>query len=842
MTVSGDPDSGGAAQLPSGAARALTRLQTVLRDHPATQVQPELVIGIAGVPPSVDAALEELGVACPDAPESLVIGQLPGSRLLVAGSDELGLAYGLSEVARAFQCAAPDSDLLDAVQDRIESPALSWRSMQVFVCNRNLEAAWYYSADFWSSYLDQLVDYRYNNLSLTFGHQTPYLTPPYPFLVDMSDFTPVRLRGYGVEDRERALTALRQISEMTRERGLHFTLGIWAQRPEPFGAPMIDGLDEVDAREFNAAGLERLLAACPGIDGLQLRLNYESGIDESGQAGYFERQFRAVAACGRPIRLDLRAKGLADEVIEQARALVPDTVVSTKFWCEHLGQPYAMPVIRSEDIANYRRYGYWDLLSRPGVPLIYRLWSAGSQRALLWGAPGWVSSFVRACAAQTDGFEVMAPLSNKGGINHPGGAWRLLDGAYQPHRWEYQRYWMFSLLFGRLGYDPEADTRIWQRELRLRFGAAATPVERGYEAAGQILPLLTTVLQSSASLWSFWPEMYAGRTLKLDMAVEPSDPTQFYGVAEYVGQAIAGQLCGKWTPLQVADRLDELADECREVVVEADAELAVDNERVDRSAAAGELAGSERGGAEYRGTRLDFLIYAALASFHADRLRAMTQLAFYLRTGCGERIEAARRDFGRAREHWKELVASTDGVYHDDLVFGYRSDENYPEGLLSRDLNYRHDGHWKDRTAVVEADGRYLREIAARVRSLEVPGQHYPGERGLPPLPQIDCRLRVQAGGGRDLAVRLELSEPVGRVVCHHRPMLQFRPFSQAAMRCASAGEYELLIPISEIDSTCGLMLFFELRITGGEARRWPDWREGAPYLVVETAATGEKR
>ena len=47
-------------------------------------------------------------------------------------------------------------------------------------------------------------------------------------------------------------------------------------------------------------------------------------------------------------------------------------------------------------------------------PLIHRLWSAGSQRVLLWGDPEWVRRFARSCTLGGGGFKVMAPLTNKG--------------------------------------------------------------------------------------------------------------------------------------------------------------------------------------------------------------------------------------------------------------------------------------------------------------------------------------------------------------------------------------------------------------------------------------------
>ena len=810
-------------QLPSGARLALSRLTAALAVHLElkTGVAPiRLVVGLAGSSAAVDEALAGLGIACPQAPESLAIGRLPDYGLVIAGRDELGLAYALAEVARTVGHAQKGTDPLTEVVEAIEEPSLSWRSMQLFLCNRDLESEWYFDSRFWNDYLDQLVDFRYNNLSLTFGHQTPYLTPPYPFLVDMSDFEEVGLLQYTVADRERGLQALRQVSELTRERGLHFTLGIWSQRPEPFGEPMISGLDKVDMVEFNAVGLERLLAACPQIDGVQFRMNYESGIPEDRQAEFYQRQFRAVAECGRPIRLDLRAKGLSDEVADHARSVVADTVVSTKFWCEHLGQPYAMPAIRREDVPNYRRYGYWDLLKKPGKGrLIYRLWSAGSQRALLWGDPEWVRRFVEACASHSDGFEVMAPLTNKGGINHPG-VWRLIGKrSLQPYDEEYRRYWMFFLLFGRTGYNAGLADEVWRRELRVRFGDAAESVTKAYASAGRILPLLTTVLQPSASLWSFWPETYAGRSLKQDVDVEPSDPTQFYGVVEYVQEAVAGQLCGKWSPFHVADLLEELAQTTEDAVAAADG------------------CSAEANRPEYLGTRMDMLVYAHLARYHAERLRSMANLAFFLQAGASsDRIRAASNRLAAARMHWQKLVELTDGAYHDDLVFGYRTQVRYPEGLLARGQRFRHDRHWKDRLSVIDADEKYLADTAAQNTTLDGEGEPYPGERSLPAMPAVDCRVPKNARPGRTLQIDVRVEEEIRAVIFHYKPMLQSHPFHRQAMeRRPAVGEFTATIPAAEIKADWNLMLFFELRLLGGEARRWPDWRRETPYLVIQT-------
>jgi len=463
-------------RLPKPACWALAELRRVLdssgwitQECDRLESGPGIVVGLAEST-VVQDVLVKGRINLPESPESLVIHELNQDQLLAAGHDVRGLVYALTEIARAIELSPEGEDPFAEVVETIESPELKWRSMQLFLCNADLEREWYFRESFWDEYLGQLARCRYNNLSLTFGHQTSYLAPPYPFHVALPEFPKVQVPNFSVEEREQNLEMLRRISEMAQERGLHFTLGVWSQHDSGYGPPMVEGLDENIRAECNALGLRKMLDACPAIDGVQFRMNIESGIPENKQEEYYESQFHAVAECGRPIRLDLRAKGLSDHTIERARELVPNTVVSTKFWCEHLGQPYVMPEIQSADINSYRRYGTWDLLEKPrDWDLIYRLWSVGTQKILLWGDPEWVRQFVQSCHFGAVGFEVMAPLTNKGFGNKPG-LWQVLtDESYQPYEEEYQRYWMFYLLFGRLGYLSYTSEEVWQRELRQRF-------------------------------------------------------------------------------------------------------------------------------------------------------------------------------------------------------------------------------------------------------------------------------------------------------------------------------------------------------------------------------------
>ena len=254
---------------------------------------PALLIGLAGRSEVVDKALARTALECPSAPDSVFLHPLSPDQFLIAGSDDRGLIYALLEAARAIQIAPLEegpaaASLVDCIPTEIGSPCLSWRSMQVFICNQELEQEWFYGEDYWEEYLDQLALYRYNNLSLTFGHQIAYMSPPYPFLLDLPGFPQVRAPVFTPEQRSRNLNMLRFISASARVRGLHFTLGIWSQHAHEYGEPMVEGLTADILAEYNAAGLSRLFAECPAIDGVQLRMNDESGVAEDRQAEFYE--------------------------------------------------------------------------------------------------------------------------------------------------------------------------------------------------------------------------------------------------------------------------------------------------------------------------------------------------------------------------------------------------------------------------------------------------------------------------------------------------------------------------------------------------------------------------
>ncbi|MFW6038918.1 MAG: hypothetical protein ACOC9P_00395 [bacterium] len=805
----------GTEDLPQAGAWAVGLLEEALRARGFAVQRDELTDGTPGIAIGLAearaprAVLADVEQRCPTAPESVLIAMLTPHRCVLAGRDATGLAYAVTEAARAIELGTA-SQPFDDIAQAAESPDLPWRSMQLFRGNEQLEEPWYFSESFWDAYLAELVRCRYNNLTLTFAHQTAYLAPPYPFHVELPEFPQVKAIGLSDSRRQRNLTMLQYISRTAQQRGLHFTLAVWQQHDAGFGEPMVEGLTEDIRGQVNALGLRRLLEACPGIDGVQFRMNVEAGVPEHQQTEYWQHQFEAIAEVGRLIRVDLRAKGLSNQTIEMAQRILPDVVVSTKYWCEHLGMPYVMPAVQRVDTRAYRRYGTYDLLARPRVaPLIYRLWSFGSQRILLWGNPAYVQRFAQSCHFGAAGFEVGAPLTNKGGRNVASGYWPVIkDPRYLPYEYEYQRYWMFYLLFGRIGYNHEAPAHLWRRELHARFGAAAEAVERAYAASGQVMPVVTVVMQVFAGLWGFWPELFAGRSLFEDIYVEPSDPTQFYGVDEYAEAALNGVLCGKWTPFQVAAHLRRLAEDTREAADDAETQL------------------QDSDAGQWPTTSLDMAILEMFAKYHACRLEAAAHWAIFLRNRDSARLIVAVQQMREARAHWCTLSEAA-APYHEDLIFG----------MVER----HHNGHWRDRIEHVDKEIELLEHQLVQVDLTSVQDkapapEPLCGERSAERHVALHYDPPQSAKPGADLPVRVTVESdiPCEQVICHYRRALQTLPFRSLILSRHNSG-YEGVIAGDQIDECFDLMLFFEVRFADGEAVRRPDWRHQTPYHVIRT-------
>lgn len=612
----------------------------------------------------------------PGAPESWTLA--PGK---VTGSDARGLMYGLLEAAEQIR----KSGRISAAKGAPKTPI---RGIRYFLHNADLERDWFYSKEYWDEYLSMLVRNRFNRFNLVFAHQTDYLAPPYPFWIELPEFPTIRAKNLSPAQRNKNLEMLQYISQGCVSRGIDFTLGVWEHNAwshdipdggEPAMTPMTEGLTNENIGPYSYAALKKILQLAPGISSVQMRTNDESGIQRDRQLDFYKNYvFRAIKDAGRPVILDLRGWIVAGGMVKAASEVDIPVRLSTKYWAEYVGRPY-------QPAETYPNYSYLNFLEKPrGYRFYWELWGLGSHRLLLWGDPEYVRRAVSTFGlAGSEGFEIDPPLAQKGFGNAPG-RWGIFDDSQAKRvfwKWEFERYWMFYRLWGRLSYDPATPANAWEDELRNRFGSAAGDVMTAYANASKVIHEIVAVHMPDPNMY-IWPEINPGGLTDAYREVSPSDWSFVAAIPEAVDNRLSGKISAKQTPDETAHRLDEMAQLTEEAVARAKKHI----------------AGGNR---EWLATEPDLLVLASMARYHAHKQRGTYLLAYFDRTRDERVLPEARREFELGLNIWKKLAAMTDGLYPRRMAYG-------PQDK----------GHWADKLPYVEHDLQFVaqrEDVAKRI-------------------------------------------------------------------------------------------------------------------------------
>ncbi len=798
-----------------------------------------------------------------DAPESLVIAPARrGDRplLLVSAPDALGLAYALTELADQVEHAADPRQALQAAKKVVDRPTCRIRSiMRLFVSDVE-DKGWFHDRSFWPSYLDMLVTQRFNrfNLALGVGYdfarqlRDTYFYFPYPFLLSVPGYH-VRAAGLSDAERDRNLETLRFVTEETARRGLHFQLGLWTHAFEWADSPRVNytisGLTRGNHAAYCRDAVRALLEACPAIKGLTIRTHGESGVPEGDEGRYefWQTLFSGVAGAGRPVEIDLHAKGVDQRILDVALATGLPVRVSTKFWAEHMGLPYLQSSIRALELPkdepsadrlmalstgtrNHMRYSYGDLLTKERrYGILHRVWP-GTQRLLLWGDPAYAAQMGRTFSAfGADGVEFMEPLSFKGrkGSGLAGGRDAYLDASLRAPGGDWRKYEYTYRLWGRLAYDPDSDPEVWRRQLRHEFGAAAEAVESGLAKSSRILPLITSAHCPSAANNNYWPEVYSNMSMVDDAnrgsysdtptprvfgTVSSLDPQIFASVDELVESLLATEPATKITPVEVARQLDEWADSSATDLARAEARVA------------------DRSDPRYRRVAIDGAIAAGIGRFFARKLRAAVLFGIFDRTGDLRARDEALGQYRAARSTWADFAAGAAEVYLRDITFGF-------------DSHLR--GHWQDRLPAIDRDIAAIaartpqspgRTVARDVVAGAIAAVLEPRRR---PVVAVEHAPPASFPPGQALTIVARVPADTTSVRLQYRHLNQAQTYSTADMERDGAS-WRASVPAEYTRSPYPLQYYFEVRSSAGVAL-WPGFGSdftGSPYLVSQPSET----
>jgi hypothetical protein len=803
-----------------------------------------LVVLVAG--PGSPLAQDFPHAAPLDHPESLHLtpGRLFGTQAVwVSASGERGFVYGLLEMAERVQfLPEPLAALhLDAAIE--EKPANEVRSVCRLFCSEVEDLPWYYDKDFWRTYLDALAASRFNRFNFSYGlaYDFPrrvtgdYLHFPYPYLLEVPgyDVKIVRLANeageknlppFSAEEREKNLKALQFIAAETSARGLQFQLGIWthayAWTDSPNAHHRIDGLTPENHAAYCRDALAMILKACPQIQGLTMRVHGESGIPE-GSYPFWKTLFEAISGSGRKIEIDMHAKGVNQTMIDMAVATGMPVKLGAKYSAEHESLGYNQADIRQLEIPRadhvekgvfsvsggarlFTRYGYADFLQQGSkYQVLFRLWP-GTQRHLLSGDPELAAGYGRTsnfCGAA--GMDLMEPLSFKGreGSGLPGGRCAYADASLNP-KFDWKKFEIYYRVMGRRLYDPNADPETWRRYLRADFGSGANSVETALANASRVLPLITSAHLASASNHAFWPEIYTNMPIVLGSepspygdtptpkcfgTISPLDPQLFSTIVEYVGDLLAGQCNAKYSPVEVAQWLENFTAASAQALNTAKTQA------------------KSQTSPEFRRMEEDVMIQNGLGKFFAAKLRSGVLFEIYTKTGNAEAGKLALDHYQKARAAWAAMASRANGVYRAQITYG--------------DVPMRK-GHWSDRLGAIDTDVAAMEEKiktpAGAQGSTQNPAQAIRAATGQPKRISVPCNHTPPSSfhPGEPLSLELQVSathDSPSVVHLYYRHVDQGERWLSKEMQKSGDG-YSAEIPGEYTNSAFALQYYFEMQ------------------------------
>ena len=393
-----------------------------------------VVSGLAASNGEAARLLAELRLSPVKEPESLLIRKLNRdgrSVLLVTGHDARGLMYALLDVADRVGWAKSAEQPFSEVRDTEEKPFTSTRALSIYTFNRAYWESRFYDEVHWARYLDVLAQNRFNSLVVIFGYENGgFLAPCYPYFFDVPEFPGVRMVGITPEQQQRNLAALNRLIQMAHDRGVSFTVGIWdhiyrggvqgggipgaddgTKKPVP---GLVWGVTGENLVPYTKAALAEFLRQVPAVDAIQFRMHDESGLKNSEQEAFWRDVFQMMKEKAPKLRLDLRAKGLPDSVIQSALEVGVPFRITTKYWMEQMGLPFHPTHINPQNQFD-RRHSYADMLRYPQrYQMHWRLWNGGTACVLLWADPDYARRFAESTHLYDgDGFEVNEPLCTK---------------------------------------------------------------------------------------------------------------------------------------------------------------------------------------------------------------------------------------------------------------------------------------------------------------------------------------------------------------------------------------------------------------------------------------------
>ena len=798
-----------------------------------------IVVGLSTEQGSLTQIMRSENRVVPTVPESYAIwkGIFNGKMLLaLGGHDEQGLMYALQEVAMRIGWGSKKEPFA-FVEQVTEKPEFETRAVAMYTFHRTVWENKLFDKRYWERYFDMLSQNRFNSLVIIFGYENGgFLAPPYPYFFDVPGYPDVRMVGLTKEEQVRNLSALNEVVEMAHGYGIRITLGIWdhiyrggVQAGEMPGLEnalkeptegLVWGVNANNLIPYTKAALSQFIKKFPNIDGIEFRMHWESGLRESEQEGFWKDVFSSLKAEAPNMNFVLRAKDMPESVVQAALDVGIRFRIESKYWMEQVGMPWHPLHINRPDQMN-RRHGYADMLRYPqDYTMYWRLWIGGTHRILLMGSPEYARRFIESAKIYDgDAYEVIEPLATKMvTMPHKDKPFELLAPQYQYYDYEFERYWNFFNVFGRIGYNLNQSPTVWQKEFERRFGKAAPYIEQALHQASWILPRVVASCYNYARFPTTygWPEKQALDSLPLYAMVEATDTQVFANFDEEAQLLIDKRTTSKLLPSINSAWFQQRSNTVLELIHQA--ENAVGRNR----------------SKEFLSTVTDLKILSNMALYHSRRIPAAVNYRLYVRTKDPAALDRAIEHEQSAIEAWKQLIEAAGDFYSPTLNFGVTG-STYPDGM-TRNLR----GHWRDELLILEEGMANLIKLRTSLKTENaVKAPEYRVASNPTNAALFQAKLDIVESHPVHSALKIQVKvtgeHGIRSVRLRYRPMNQMFEYSTLRMNPSNDEDiYEATIPVQDINPRFDLMYFIEVIDNNGNGMMYPDFELQAPYVIVK--------
>lgn len=584
-----------------------------------------------------------------------------GKNITVTGGGTTGLVYGLYEVRKHL------SEGKTKIQVTDQTPHYDFRAIKF-----NLPWSSYRKGEalqqhyetcrdtvFWESFLDMMVENRFNKLTLWNLHPFNYLvkSESFPEANSMSDEEFAQWRQFWIS-----------LFRMAKDRGIETYLVNWNIFVSPEFAKAhnvanysIDGtyFTEGDTaaiiKDYMRESVKQVIDEYPDLTGLGITLgeamggmtadereqwlldSFIEGMRMASRKIKFIHRVPLSAGTGSGGTTNLAVEKMTRRTLDTLTCVDTPVIIELKYnWSHGHSSPHLFKV-HGGKLTD----AYWNPL-----PTNYKLsWMVRNEDffMLRWGQPDFIRKHIELnsqdyVVGYFVGSETYIPALDY-----------FTKGEKGSWRYAFQRQWMFYKQWGHLLYDPDTPDEFFAGSFQSRFPGKGNALFEAQSLVGR-LPLIVGSYWDATWDYTLYSEgmlSIMGRdSMHLISLVElaqktPMD-TALMGVFEYVNKIGNNNFRSeKIAPVEMADSIESFCTKAIELV-----------EKIDPA---------ENTDLLYEKT--DILTWAWLGLYFADKLRAAVDYQQFVNSGNEKFHEQAVNHLEKATSSWGKVSNLTSDVY-----------------------------------------------------------------------------------------------------------------------------------------------------------------------------------